>query len=80
MAERHPGFVGTSQESSFEGLAKDRGFTLTAVTIWLIPMALTAVTWRLAFLVLVAGPALGLVAMLRLMRLPEARSIALGRG
>lgn len=56
------------------------GFTLTVVTIWLIPIALTAVTWRLAFLVLVPGPALGLVAMLRLMRLPEARSIAHGRG
>ena len=56
------------------------GFTLTVVTIWLIPLALTAVSWRLAFLVLVPGPALGLVAMLRLMRLPEARSIALGRG
>jgi hypothetical protein len=50
------------------------------VTIWLIPVAPTAVSWRLAFLVLVPGPALGLLAMLRLMHLPEARSIALGRG
>ncbi|MFN2464052.1 MAG: MFS transporter [Candidatus Dormibacteria bacterium] len=56
------------------------GFTLTVVTIWLIPIVLAAVTWRFAFLLLVPGPALGAVAMLRLMRLPEARSIALGRG
>lgn len=42
------------------------GFTLTVATIWLIPLLEQAVTWRFAFAVLAAGPALGIVAMLRL--------------
>ncbi len=42
------------------------GFTLTVVTIWLIPMLQSEVGWRLAFAFLTPGPALGIVAMLRL--------------
>jgi MFS family permease len=56
------------------------GFTLTVATIWLIPELEKAVTWRWAFAVLVPGPLLGAVAMVRLRSLPEASLIAQGRG
>jgi hypothetical protein len=49
------------------------GFTLTVATIWLIPLLEDAVGWRWAFAFLAPGPALGLVAMLRLGAGPEAR-------
>jgi MFS family permease len=42
------------------------GFTLTVATIWLLPFFADAVGWRWAFAFLVPGPALGVVAMLRL--------------
>ena len=56
------------------------GFTLTVLTIWLIPIVEGAVGWRWAFSVLVPGPILGAAAMLRLRSTPEARAIAGGRG
>lgn len=43
------------------------GFTLTVATIWLIPVLQSAVGWRWAFAFLALGPALGVVAILRLM-------------
>ena len=42
------------------------GFTLTVATIWLIPVLEHAVGWAWAFAFLVPGPAIGIVAMLRL--------------
>lgn len=42
------------------------GFTLTVATIWLLPFLEDAVGWRWAFAFLAPGPALGVVAMLRL--------------
>lgn len=56
------------------------GFTITVVTIWLIPLLEAAVTWRWAFAVLAVGPAVGILAMQRLRSLPEAAAIAGGRG
>ncbi len=56
------------------------GFVLTVVTIWLIPLLRDAYTWQWAFAVLALGPALGVVAMLRLMRSPDAARIAGGLG
>ncbi|MHB1501362.1 MAG: MFS transporter, partial [Candidatus Dormibacteria bacterium] len=56
------------------------GFTLTVVTIWLIPVVQNAVGWTWAFAVLAPGPLLGVVAMTRLLHSPEARLIAGGRG
>ena len=56
------------------------GFTLTVATIWLIPVLEDAFGWRWAFAFLAPGPALGVVAMLRLKSLPEAARIAGGRG
>ncbi|GAB4324035.1 MAG: MFS transporter [Dehalococcoidia bacterium] len=56
------------------------GFVLTVVTIWLVPILRDEFSWRWAFAFLAPGPALGIVAMLYLQRLPEARQIAGGRG
>jgi len=56
------------------------GFTLTVVTIWLMPALKDAWSWRWAFAALAPGPALGVLAMLRLKDLPEARVLAGGRG
>ena len=56
------------------------GFALTAATIWLVPLARDAVGWPWTFVLLVPGPALGVLAMLRLRARPEARRIAGGLG
>jgi MFS family permease len=56
------------------------GFLITTVTIRLIPTLEGAVGWRMAFSVLALGPALGVIAMLRLRRAPEAALIAGGKG
>jgi MFS family permease len=56
------------------------GFLLTMASIEIVPRIAAAVGWRWAFAVLAPGPALGIVAMLRLRRLPEAARIAGGRG
>lgn len=56
------------------------GFTLTIATIWLVPIAEAAFTWRWAFAFLALGPALGIVSMVRLKSSPEAALIAQGRG
>jgi MFS family permease len=45
------------------------GFLLTALTIWLTIELRAATDWRIAFGMLAIGPALGIVAMLRLQRL-----------
>jgi MFS family permease len=55
------------------------GFTLTIATIWLIPYLVDTVGWRWAFAFLAPGPALGVIAMLRLRSTPEAAGIAGGR-
>jgi MFS family permease len=44
------------------------GFALTTATIWLMPYLEDAVGWRWAFAFLAPGPALGVLAMLRLSR------------
>ena len=54
------------------------GFLLTVATIWIIPFARDAVGWQWAFVVLAPGPALGVLAMLRLRARPEAVRIANG--
>ena len=56
------------------------GFTLTVATIWLIPVLERSAGWEWAFALLAPGPALGVLAMLRLRASPEAARIAGGRG
>jgi predicted MFS family arabinose efflux permease len=50
------------------------------VTIRLLPPVVDLVGWRWAFAPLAIGPALGSLAMWRLMRSPEAVRLAGGRG
>ena len=45
------------------------GFLITSVSIQLMPVAVAAVGWRFAFVLLAPGPMLGTMAMLRLRRL-----------
>jgi MFS family permease len=54
------------------------GFLLTTISIELIPFLVGHVGWRYAFTVLALGPLFGILAMLRLRSLPEARAIAMG--
>ena len=56
------------------------GFTLTLVTIHLMPHFVAAMGWRYAFVPLAIGPAIGVLAMTRLRARPEARRLAGGRG
>jgi len=70
-----PAYVGTALT-----LQLGIGFTLTVATIWLVPVVHEALGWWWAFALLVPGPVIGIVAMQRLARLPEARRIAGGRG
>lgn len=56
------------------------GFTVTVVTIWLIPIIEVAVGWNWAFAILALGPVVGIAAMLRLRGLPESARIAGGLG
>jgi MFS family permease len=55
------------------------GFAITMLSIWLIPVFVGALGWRWAFATLAIGPALGVVAMGRLRRLPESIQLAGGR-
>jgi MFS family permease len=55
------------------------GFTLTVATIWLIPVLEAAVGWRWSFAFLALGPALGVVAMLRLARSDAVPAMLPGR-
>jgi MFS family permease len=70
-----PAYVGTALT-----LQLGIGFTLTVLTIWLVPLLRDQIGWRWAFALLVPGPLLGIVAMMRLKGLPEAKRIAGGRG
>jgi MFS family permease len=56
------------------------GFTLTLVTIHLMPHFVAAMGWRYAFVPLAIGPAVGVLAMARLRARPEAARLANGRG
>ena len=56
------------------------GFTLTVVTIYLVPVLRDGVSWQWAFAFLAPGPFLGAIAMMRLLRSPYAAQIAGGRG
>ncbi|HEY8192841.1 MAG TPA: MFS transporter [Gaiellaceae bacterium] len=62
-------YVGTAL-----GLQLAVGFALTVVTIWLIPFFESEVGWRWAFAFLAPGPALGILAMLRLRALEASRA------
>lgn len=56
------------------------GFSLTVATIWLIPVLRDSLGWAWAFAFLAPGPIMGVIAMMRLQKRPEARRIAGGIG
>ncbi len=55
------------------------GFTLTLITIHLMPLWVAALGWQYAFMPLAIGPALGVWAMARLRAHPDAIKLAGGR-
>ena len=55
------------------------GFTLTLITIHLMPYLVDALSWRYAFAPLAIGPALGIWAMARLRLHPQSVRLAGGR-
>jgi sugar phosphate permease len=55
------------------------GFTLTLLTIHLMPHFVAWVGWRYAFMPLAIGPVVGVWAMVRLRARPEAVRLANGR-
>ena len=52
------------------------GFLLTIASIRLVPRLVDGIGWRWAFVMLAAGPALGILAMRRLQRVRRARTPA----
>lgn len=56
------------------------GFSVSAATIWIIPVIEEMVTWQWAFSILALGPAVGIAAMLRLKRVPGSESNSRGIG
>lgn len=56
------------------------GFSLTVLTIWLIPALTDIWTFRWAFAILAIGPYIGAAVMLYLRSLPEAKKIGGGKG
>ncbi|WP_119389935.1 MFS transporter [Taklimakanibacter lacteus] len=68
-------FVGTALSAQL-GI----GFALTALAVWLIPLFAGSIgSWQWAFLMLVPGPLVGMVAMLLLRRSPASLRLAKGR-
>ncbi len=57
----HQSYVGTALS-----LQLASGFTITVVTIWLIPLLQENIGWKWAFAFLAPGPILGILSMLRL--------------
>ncbi|RED54089.1 MFS transporter [Aestuariispira insulae] len=55
------------------------GFLLTIITIHMIPPLVAWVGWSFAFMPLVIGPVIGVVAMARLRAMPESLKLAHGR-
>ncbi len=55
------------------------GFSLTLITIHLMPAWVETLTWQYAFVPLAIGPFLGVLAMARLRAHPDAVKLANGR-
>ncbi len=70
-----PGYLGTQLTTQ-----TSIGFLLTLASIQLVPVVQEAAGWGWAFAALAPGPALGTLAMWRLLRSPEAVKLASGRG
>ena len=69
-----PQYIGTALT-----IQTSLGFLLTTISIELIPHVENLVTWRYAFAILAIGPLFGVISMMRLRGLPEAKEIAHGK-
>ena len=69
-----PQYIGTALT-----IQTSLGFLLTTISIELIPHVENLVTWRYAFTILAIGPLFGVISMMRLRGLPEAKEIAHGK-
>ena len=69
-----PAYVGTALS-----IQTSLGFLLTLASTWLVPRAVEAWGWPMAFVFLAPGPFLGTLAMAALRRLPESAKLAGGR-
>jgi MFS family permease len=56
------------------------GFMLTLITITAVPLIADRISWQSAFLILVPGPVVGTIAMVRLKHSKWASQIAGGKG
>jgi len=70
-----PGYVGTMLT-----VQTSMGFLLTLITIHLVPIIVDVIGWQFAFIILVPGPIVGIIAMWRLRKSPDAARLAGGRG
>jgi MFS family permease len=68
-----PRYVGTALT-----VQTSLGFTMTLLTIQLIPPLVAALGWEYVFMILAIGPAFGAWSMFRLRQLPEALALASG--
>jgi len=56
------------------------GFLITLFTIWLVPQIATMFgSWRWSFIILSIGPFVGVFAMMKLRKMPDAKKMANGR-
>ena len=55
------------------------GFLLTILSIKILPILVSVVGWSYGFTFLALGPAVGILSLLRLRRLPESEKIAMGK-
>lgn len=69
-----PEYVGTALT-----LQTSLGFLLTLLTIRLVPVLEQWLGWHLAFVFLAVGPVIGIVGMLSLRKMPEAKKMANGQ-
>jgi len=68
-----PRYVGTALS-----VQTSLGFLLTLISIRLIPLLVERIGWEWAFVLLTPGPVFGILSMLRLRKLPEAKRMASG--
>jgi MFS family permease len=70
----NPRFIGTMLT-----IQTSIGFLITLITIHLTPELVRIIGWRYSFAPLAIGPALGILAMAKLRRMPESKALARGK-
>ncbi|MHA1932534.1 MAG: MFS transporter [Promethearchaeota archaeon] len=68
-----PAYIGTAL-----ALQTAIGFAISNITIWLLPFIVELIGWTYGFSLLVLGPIIGIISLIKLRREPDAVKIALG--